>query len=166
MRPFWEAATFVVETLAMKLAPLDKDGLDLVFTIGQQKPLNTSGSFAAKVFGRHMQENKPRVPHTADEERKTDMTETFGIVFADFLKSRKSKRMTLLVLTDGLWRGSRPEQPVERKIANLVRRALSGGDNMEERRLSISFIRFGDYPDAIRRLTSLDDDFSSKYEVP
>jgi hypothetical protein len=166
MRPYWEAATYVIETLTMKLAPLDKDGLDLVFTIGQQKPVNRSGSGAAKAFAKIMEQKKPPAPRTADEEAKTDMAETFGIVFEDFLRSYKSKRMTLLVLTDGLWRGSRPERPVEEKIANFVRKAQSKSDNMEERRFSISFIRFGDYPDAIGRLTSLDDDFSSTYKVP
>jgi len=165
MLRFWTRAALVLETLALKLAPLDKDGLDLVFTSGPHRTYKGKGSQAAKGFTHLMDEKKPTFPTEPSAEVKTDMTETLGVVFDEYLRRRKSKRMTLLVLTDGLWRGTKTQESVETKIATFVRGALNGR-HMEDRRFSISFIRFGDYPEAIDRLQRLDDDFSRLYDVP
>ncbi|OAP62701.1 hypothetical protein AYL99_01928 [Fonsecaea erecta] len=166
MLQFWPSVSFVLETLAMKLAPLDKDGLDLVFTSAPQKTHKGKGSQAGTRFVKLLVKKKPAFPQNAAEEVKTDMTETLGVIFNEYIRSNKNKRMTLLVLTDGLWRGTKCETAVETKIADFVRQTPLNGNHMEDRRFSISFIRFGDYPEAIARLQRLDDDFSGLYKVP
>ncbi|OAG42928.1 hypothetical protein AYO21_02879 [Fonsecaea monophora] len=165
MLHFWPEATDVLETLAMKLAPLDDDGLDMVFTSGPLRPYNKGGKKAASKFAGLMKEKTPAMPPDPTLEVKTDMTETLGVVFDEYLQSYKNKRMTLLVLTDGLWRGTKAENPVEVKIAKFLKKVLDG-NHMEDRRFSISFIRFGDYPEAVTRLSWLDDDFPKVYRVP
>lgn len=54
MRPFWKVATFVLETLTMKLAGLDDDGLDLVFTIGTDWNISNAGKTAVAKFAKAM----------------------------------------------------------------------------------------------------------------
>ncbi|OQU97590.1 Protein kinase domain-containing protein isoform 2 [Cladophialophora immunda] len=165
MLRFWPAATYVLTTLAMKLAPLDDDGLDLVFTSGPQRSYQGQGRQAAKTFANQMEQKVPILPYSPALEVKTDMAETLGVVFDEYLRSRKDKRMTLLVLTDGLWRGTKAENPVGAKIAKFLGKALKG-NHMDDRWFSISFIRFGDYPEAITRLNWLDDQFSNAHQVP
>jgi hypothetical protein len=167
MRPFWEVATFVLETLAMKLAGLDDDGLDLVFTIGQNRNIyNAKGRNVPTKFRKAMEIASPTMPARPDQKEKTDIGETLGQVFDDYLKSYKKKRMTLLVLTDGIWEGSVKERGVEKKIANFVGELLKRHGAMEDRRFSIEFIRFGEDVKAISRLRRLDNELEQEFKIP
>lgn len=167
MRRFWEEATFVLETLAMKLAGLDDDGLDLVFTIGQDwNVCNAKRQNALARFKRAMENATPIMVDNFNQAEKTNMNETLGQVFDDYLKSNQRKRMTLLVLTDGIWQGSVKEKGVEKKIAGFVQELLRRQQTMEDRRFSIQFIRFGDDANAIKRLDGLDNQLSKDYKIP
>jgi hypothetical protein len=167
MRPFWDVATYVLETLAMKLAGLDKDGLDLVFTTGQDWNIdNARGSGAPMKFRRAMERASPIVPDKPDLKLKTDMCETLGQVFQEYLTAHQKKKMTLLVLTDGIWEGSVRDKAVEKKIATFVEELVKRHGAMEDRRFSIEFIRFGDDANAISRLTGLDDGLEEEFRIP
>ncbi|EXJ79744.1 serine/threonine protein kinase [Capronia epimyces CBS 606.96] len=163
MLPFWGVATYVLETLTLKLAGLDEDGLDLVFTIGEEFNINNARrANSAARFQKAMQEMTPKDPGDADEEfLRTDMTAVLGRVFDEYLKTDRHKAMTLLILTDGLWLGSVKEDVVEKKIADFVKELNS----MEPRRFSIEFIRFGDDRTAIKRLEALDNAMEDRYGI-
>ncbi|EXJ80449.1 serine/threonine protein kinase [Capronia coronata CBS 617.96] len=172
MWPFWDVATYVLETLAMKLAGLDDDGLDLVFTIGDKYNLRNAKSWkTASLFRKAMKGAAPGPLPTAaagngqNETQevllRTDMTAVLGRVFDDYLETNRKRPMTLLILTDGLWLGSVKEDVVEKKIVDFVRKLNS----MEPRRFSIQFISFGDHPDAIRRLEGLDDEMEKRFGI-
>jgi hypothetical protein len=166
MGPFWKVATYVLETLAMKLAPLDEDGLDLVFTIGHEMPFNAKGKNASKEFRKQMDRAAPSPMRDSSGEKRTNMAETLGRVFTNYTNQTKSKRMTLLVLTDGRWRGTTKGNMVEDKIATFVKNPFVQKYGMEDRRFSISFIQFGDDQDAFERLKWLDDQWSEAYNLP
>ncbi len=166
MSLFWNETTCVLETLTMKLAPLDKDGLDLVFTVGQEKPFNAKGKNAHKEFRKRMDWAAPSANSSASAERKTNMTETLGRVFSEYISQNKRKRMTLLVLTDGQWRGMPERTAVGKKIADFINSSFVQRHKMEDRRFSISFIQFGDDPYVSKLLKWLDDQWSTLYDLP
>ncbi|OQV08585.1 hypothetical protein CLAIMM_12832 [Cladophialophora immunda] len=166
MGPFWKVATYVLETLAMKLAPLDEDGLDLVFTIGHEMPFNAKGKNAFKEFRKQMDRAAPSPVRDSSGEKRTNMAETLGRVFTNYTNQTKSKRMTLLVLTDGRWRGTTTGNTVEDKIATFVKNPFVHKYGLEDRWFSISFIQFGEDPDASKRLKWLDDELSEAYKIP
>jgi hypothetical protein len=167
MLPFWKVATYVLETLAMKLAGLDDDGLDLVFTIGQDwNVVDAKGSKGLAKFRKAMENACPIVPDMPGLKEKTDMGETLGQVFDEYLKSHRNKRMTLLVLTDGIWEGSVKDKGVEKKIADFLGELRKHHKTMEDRRFSIEFIRFGDDANAISRLERLDNGLEQEFKIP
>lgn len=167
MHQFWDDVTYTVETLAMKLAGLDDDGLDLIFTVGQEENIeNVKGVNVHAKFRKAMDKKRPSQPIDPEMWVKTDMKETLSQIFDEYLQGSQGKRMTLMVFTDGLWEGTVTEKAVEEKIANFVRYLLQFRPRMEDRWFSIEFIRFGDNPKAISRLRRLDDELVEKFEIP
>lgn len=158
MSPHWEAAKFVLETLAMKLAGIDKDGLDLYFTFGAINVQNAAGLTAPKKFVDSMDLASPNHPDRGDQPFETDMSANLGPIFD---KYNPAKRMTLIVLTDGVWakRGG-----VEKMIAGFIKN-LSAKRQAELRRFSIEFVRFGTDDAAKARLKWLDDKLHTEYDV-
>ncbi|KAL2405854.1 hypothetical protein ABEF95_000368 [Exophiala dermatitidis] len=165
MWQFWDVATYVVETLAMKLAGLDDDGLDLVFTIGDEFNIkNARGKSTPTNFGAAMRKAAPRAPGSIVEgDLCTDMAAVLARMFDAYLKSNQRKRMTLLILTDGLWAGSVKAGMVERKIVEFVKNPKLG--SLEPRRFSIEFIQFGDDGPAGERLKELDNTMEHRFGI-
>lgn len=166
MYPFWDVTSFILTTLAMKLSGLDKDGLNLRFTIRMEHVNNAKKARAPGKFEDAMSRAKPQ----ESEIVKTNMAESLGRVLEEYLQARKGKRMTLIVLTDGVWPGSMREKSVERKIADFLKvlsqRHLSQRHQaLEDRQYTIQFIRFGEDPRAIQRLNFLDNDFPQEYNI-
>ncbi|KAL9623131.1 MAG: hypothetical protein Q9160_002645 [Pyrenula sp. 1 TL-2023] len=162
MRSHWDVATFVLETLTMKLIGLDEDGLDLRFTIGTYQIDNARGFKAAKKFKEAM--TNPTVSDL--EMAKTNMSESLGRIFDEYFRSPKQKQRTLIVLTDGIWEGSVKDKSVEKKIVDCMSKLRQRNVSMVDRQYTIQFIRFGDDPEAIRRLNELDDNLESEYHIP
>jgi hypothetical protein len=161
MLPFWNVATYVLETLAMKLAGLDDDGLDLSFTLGDTTLENEKGLQAPVNFKSAMVNAKPS---SGGVEEKTDMRETLSEIFEEYLENKnagKARQMTLIVLTDGIWKGSVSPEGVEEKIAEF----LGNFGTLKDRAFSIQFVRFGDHADAIERLRRLDDEMPKKFGI-
>ena len=158
----WGEAGFVLETLVMKLAGIDDDGLDLRFTIGRYSVNDAKGSKTASKFRNAMREAEPaQTPQT-----KTNMAESLGRVFNEYLQSRKGKNLTLLVLTDGIWEGSVKEKSVEMKIVECITALRHRHQSMEDRPYTIQFIRFGNDAEAISRLDDLDNNIGENYGIP
>lgn len=156
MRPHWQAVGYVLETLAMKLAGIDEDGLDLDFTLGPINVRNAAGFTAPRKFMDAMARANPNNPDRGTIE--TDMGARLGPIFD---KYNPKKRMTLIVLTDGVWA---KQEGVEEMIAGFIKK-LSAREHAELRRFSIGFVRFGTDEVARERLQWLDDDLPGKHGV-
>ncbi len=158
----WYVATFVLVTLAWKLSGLDDDGLDVVFTVGTES--NIKDAKGGHVLERFENAMKAACP---EQGSKTDMKHTLGQAFDEYIQTpqKKRKRMTLIVLTDGIWEDSVKENGVEMKIAEFLSRQRTVDPGFEDRRFSIQFIRFGDHPRARARLEALDNTFWRDYHV-
>jgi hypothetical protein len=159
MLPFWDVATFVLETLAKKLRGLDDDGLDLFFANGDKWNIVASSHSTHEHFKKAMNNARPM------QDSKTDITERLTKIFDTYNNGTQAKRMTLIVLTDGVWEGTVFEEKIDKKIAEFVGKLEMKGHRSEERRFSIQFIRFGDDPKAIARLKRLDNDLKEKYKI-
>ncbi|KAK8006643.1 hypothetical protein PG991_012940 [Apiospora marii] len=119
MEPYWPAMRITLETLASKIGKLDKDGLDIEFTIG--KSHNTSKTHVRKLLQKfdraHEEALQPRAPSRTG----TDMATILGQIFSEYLKDT-SKAMTLIVLSDGLWEGTHSDEDVKTSIVEFLRR--------------------------------------------
>jgi hypothetical protein len=163
----WEWATFMVETLAMKLARLDEDGLDLVFTNGDE--YNIKGSKDASEFKERMLKAEPN-----PESPPTDMSVCLGELSRSYLAQGPrniTKRLTLIIVTDGMWGVSgnpSRENPVDKKIVNFVKEliAKAGRSMVEDRWFSIQFISFATDPSAHAYLNHLDSDLWKLHNIP
>lgn len=158
----WWTVKRVLLALAMKIGRLDKDGVDLVYTIGEHRNLNN-------VKGRDIYRSfKTSLDNTGDSISDSDMTsmrKTLGTIFSEYLKDT-SKRMTLIILTDGIWEGSRTADDVEHLIVDFVEKLQERRRSMEQRWFSIQFVYFGDEDTpAISRLKSLDDNMKERFSI-
>jgi hypothetical protein len=159
----WEWATFLVETLAIKLAGLDDDGLDLVFTSGGDYNLRDVKD--ATRFRTAMQNATP-----GPTSPPTDMSTCLGELFRRYLDDF-SKQLTLIIVTDGTWGigGSTPVQnPADQKIVNFIRdlTKVAGRSLVEDRWFSIQFVSFATDPRAQEHLQYLDSRLSGKADIP
>lgn len=164
MAPWWEWVTFIVETLALKLARLDDDGLDLVFTSGSEYNLK-SVKDAAK-FRTAMGRATPN-PNS----HKTDMSRCLGDLSRPYLSTSPDKQLTLIIFTDGMWGlagGASSQNPVDKKIVNFIKELTSelGLSKVEDRWFSIQFISFATDPRAQEYLDYLDSGLSGVHKVP
>lgn len=163
MRPHWKRAKLVLETLAMKVGPLDENGLDLLFTIGQEyNRENIKGFDIPPVFRAAM-----------DDAQAPEDEQSLYTPMAEALKSRlseyrndMSKKLTIIVLTTGEWENGNTDD-VERGIAeNFRKMSAMLADFYTERWCTIEFVSFGDNEQALQRLKDLDDTFSERYSIP
>src|SRR5690242_13458345 len=106
MRPFWPEAEFLARTLMMMVRGVDDDGVD--FYVTDNTVSKTATNDPGKIR-KAMNEAEPNA-NSLD----TDMNAALGRIFSDRLEKlryekrygRKIKKMTLIVLTDGVWRGT------------------------------------------------------------
>jgi hypothetical protein len=169
MRQFQYAATFVVETLARKLQGIDKNGLDLKFTIGErQYDVDGAGKEAPSKFRNAMFDAWPKDDvHRAE---KTDMSYTLGQIFSQYRKTQQ-KQMTLIIVTDGIW-----DCPLERDVDGNIRpdkleaplvtfmEHIRRIQPHEKRWFTIQFLQLGEDPNSTERLRRFDDDLEEIYK--
>jgi hypothetical protein len=157
MKPHWAVATQVLITLAMKIGPLDKDGLDLIYTIGSNyNRKEVTGWAIPKTFRNSMQSSGEEINHMY----KTNMKETLEKIFDRYTDT--SKKMTLIVLTDGLWEGCANNDDVEKLIASFLTKLKPRLKKWESRWFSIQFVSFGENEPALDRLRNLDDNMPTE----
>ncbi|KAH7163468.1 kinase-like domain-containing protein [Dactylonectria estremocensis] len=162
MKPHWNNVTMVLLALAMKIGPLDKDGLDLVYTIGERNCLNNIKG--QKIETKFQQSIENAFWHIDERNDKTDMAAALSRIFDDYLKDT-SKKQTLLILTDGCWDGSKRIDDVENKIRNFVNHLKAKLNLYESRWFSIQFISFGNNEANLKRLQELDDTLNAEEDV-
>jgi hypothetical protein len=165
----WQNVLFTLETLYLKLDGLDKNGVDLVFTDrgksnNNKDELKRSSGRTALV--RSMNEARPTTPNEFEDRVRTNMREVLSPIFQKFLESHQDKRMTLIVLTDGMWEGNNKEEGVAQKIADFFKRWQNRWGVVEDRWFSIQFVSFGNDETALHRLQVLDDEMEDTYKIP
>ena len=173
MDRFWYEAMYLLETLIRKARNQDPDGMDLFFTSGSVKVegyesrMKIVERFKHDRFTKAMKDPKarPALGHHTDLGHTNPLTKMSEILasYLDEVRRQKyrgipHKKMTLIVLTDGLWEGMNDKEGVRNLIIQVVTklREIIGDVKLNERPLSIQFIQFGDNPDAEYRLWSLD----------
>lgn len=155
----WSDVKRTLLTLAMKIGPLDKDGLDLRYSCGNHGVLSNIKGFDIKSkFSTSMDEVERRIHGNI----RTDMCAALSKVFDEYLEGDGKKRQTLIILTNGKWEGSSNKRDVEDLIIKFIKRLERIKDRMEDRWFSIQFVSFGDDENALRRLAFLDDELEAR----
>ncbi|KAI1123858.1 hypothetical protein F5Y10DRAFT_43490 [Nemania abortiva] len=163
MKEHLDHAKVTLLVLAEKVAASDKDGIDLVFTFADHLLGCQNVRDPWTRFSKAMKNADERIPTDPRQPLATDMARTLGEIFEEYEKKRTSKRMTLIILTDGIWGGSGQPDEVEEKIAQFFK-GSKRANGFEDRPFTIQFVSFGDR--AIDRLDALDDDMEKKYGIP
>ncbi|KAL1606266.1 hypothetical protein SLS60_003668 [Paraconiothyrium brasiliense] len=187
MIPYWAEAIYLLETLVLMAKRSDKDGMDLYFTIPDQRksrdrPFQATlqGAKSESQFRKAMEEKDPKKGLWTD----TDMIAPIENIFDEFLNPSEdlkqlksimkrpkktqggSKALTLLILTNGTWGAMDPDAIngcIEKLLKDLSERGLIGNSKKGfDRHVSIEFIQFGDDPTVTERLRALDDGMEIK----
>jgi hypothetical protein len=162
MAEFWGAAKTLLSDLVTKARHVDKNGMELVFTAGENnfKATNKVANFAQAM---------DKEGHKPVAQGYTHMSAVLGRILAEYLrqyaKTRdkmrdKMRKLTIIVFTDGIWAGMKKELAVDNKIVEFSQRLKEErGNDLEEdeRRVSIEFVQFGNDRKASVRLKRLDD---------
>ena len=142
----------------MKAAGQDENGMDLSFTIGRSELNNKK---TGSDFWRAM-ENSEVQPNDGMH---TDMQKPLDRILSaqvEEMKRNRSKgspkKLTIIVLTDGVWAGMKNKRDVEKTIVKFGKDVQKFLGNSEPRSVSIEFIQFGYNVDATHRLRRLDDE--------
>jgi len=159
MEDFWYEAKFLLETLLKKAQGLDENGMDLMFTIGSYDVENQKGTSRIMTQMDNMKARPKKGMHT-------DMRGSLGNIFDKYITDARRKKqynsdiknLTLIVLTDGKWEGTKNKEEVNRKIVYFSRELEGIIGNLKDRPVSIEFIQFGYDEDATYRLKALDND--------
>ncbi|KAI1475554.1 hypothetical protein F4774DRAFT_421439 [Daldinia eschscholtzii] len=158
MITYWRAMSIVIETLVSKVKLLDKDGLDIEFTVGHQHN-------AHSVSDKRLLSRFEGAKQEASSRRylvQTDMAKVLTRIFDDYLRNPR-RAMTLIVLTDGRWEGTSDIRSVEKAIAEFLKRPALAS-KLEKRWFTIQFISLGyGVPDILVRL---DDGIGKEYSIP
>ena len=163
MRPHWKCAKLVLETLAMKIGPMDENGLDVLFAIGcgNYKKENVKGFDIPSTFRSAME--LAEAPHEKDMYQ-TPMAQALLPILTTH-KSDMSKKLTIIVLTTGEWEGQ-PDD-VERVVAtNIEKMCQEKPDFQTERWFTMEFVSFGDNEAALQRLGDLDNKMQERFGIP
>lgn len=160
MSEHWPIVVFVAETLVKKAAGLDKDGVDLKFTIAGSVH-NRSGlkqDAGRKAFRAALNAAAPDFSNNNNVQ--TDMFSVLDEIFKQW--ERYGRRpTTLLVLTDGVWANTLANL-VDNRILNIAEQLSDTGSQSFNitgpRKFSIQFIRFGDDGKCIDKLSRLDNE--------
>ena len=184
MAKIWRHVTHLLRVLVWRSLHYDDDGMELKFTIGSDN-LNLTPKKSQKVedFVKKMKAAAPKL--NGD---KTDMSASLSLILERHFKhyrhddaSQMKRKLTILVLTDGLWEWN-GEYDVDNYLVNCIQKipdiqwkpepesskgknTLGSSASPSSRPISIQFIRFGDHAKAIERLDRLDNQLKDRREL-
>ncbi|EMD91908.1 hypothetical protein COCC4DRAFT_201735 [Bipolaris maydis ATCC 48331] len=168
----WPILTFVVETLAMNAAGIDKSGIDLRFTVegSRHNASDIVGENGRRVLKEKLRAAWPE--HKPKPNATTDMTMILENIYKEWHRNRQPAT-TLYVFTDGKWStesltalrlvAKNPNShhdiilnppPLHKAIMAFAEQDRQQTGN---RHFSIQFIRFGDNAPDTEHLQWLDD---------
>lgn len=129
MARFWKHATYLLRVLVWRALECDDDGMELVFTMGQEslglKPQKTrkqkKRSQEPGDFTKKMDDARP----DREANVKTDMKASLESILGSHLRAHRDgdvmkRGLTLLVLTDGLW-AANDERDVEEYLVTFIK---------------------------------------------
>ncbi|KAF4871696.1 Serine/threonine-protein kinase mph1 [Colletotrichum siamense] len=149
----WPDVTTTLLSLAMKIGTLDKDGLDLKFTIGEKH--NVSGAKEWTILNK-FSKSLESVGTSVDRRNMTNMATALLKIFDDY--QNHDKKQTLIILTDGMWEASEHEDDVANAITDFIKTLRGKLKKGQRRWFTIQFVSFGADERALERLRRLDDD--------
>jgi hypothetical protein len=149
----WPIVTFVAETMVKRAAGLDKDGVDLRFTIdgSQHNKYSLKRDAGRRDFRAALDAAAP--DNITNDEFQTDMFTALEEMVLSWKKKGKPAT-TLLILTDGKWR-----RTVQNQVDNIILNLATETDRSKhvgKRTFGIQFIRFGE--DCADKLSELDNE--------
>lgn len=156
MRTHWPICEFVCNTVALKIGGLDKDGIDVQFTIDNNH-LHLSKP-SPKDLRERLREARPAI----GEQHGTDMGSTLERIFNTYLNRKKFKATTIIIFTDAIWEGTRPVDDI---IVKFARSIENHPNRFDPRHFTIGFIRFGDGAQEKKKLKYLDDHLCRNYHL-
>ncbi len=159
MRSVWAAATTTLATLAMKISALnDSDGLDLTFTCSNS---HSGSRLKAGSMPDALEQSMEQAFRNINDHDHTNMAKTLQRIL-DGYGDAPAKRTTLIVLTDGKWRGGKPGD-IESLLAAFVKKLSCRLDRLRTRWFTMQFISFGEDTEATQRLSLLNTELSNTY---
>jgi hypothetical protein len=162
MVPYWPLLKFVADTLAMKVAPLDDDGIDFRFTIAGylHNRTNMQGLDGLAEMRRVLDNAEPKPPSEGHERDRSpsDMSATLQEIFNEYWKKNECKATTVIVLTDGKWEGTQPANLINTAIVDFARGVQNDKRNFGDRHFTIGFVQFGEGMNEKLKLKVLDDE--------
>ncbi len=150
----------VLEILTRKAQNLDKDGMELRFTNTSRSEAPSRGKelerFKDAMASQEVRPNRPGW--------QTDMSAVLGDILTEWLErpGDSKKNMTIIVLTDGMWKGMDREEAVYEKIIEFEMVKRNKIQNVRKRPVSIQFVSFGNDAFALDRLNRLDNELKTK----
>ncbi|KAI8237572.1 hypothetical protein K4K54_012214 [Colletotrichum sp. SAR 10_86] len=137
----------------MKIGTLDKDGLDLMFTVGERHDVLGATEWSIPERFRKSLQAAEESMHPRSN---TNMATTLLKIFDKY--EDRNKKQTLIILTDGLWAGSDSSNDVETNISEFIKNLKKTLKKSQLRWFTFQFVSFGSDDRALRRLRLLDDD--------
>jgi hypothetical protein len=199
MDSHWIYVKDLISVLVAFLYEQDDDGMDLYFTSSKQligKGLHEPKQFVEEM-NKHrpraeVQEHKPFAavsdPHSeflppdsipraatastaSSSEPNENMSEVLDWILENWFHSfmENGKKLTLIILTDGVWPGVKKKATVTQGIIHAVERAQNKkklSKQLNERGLSIQFVRFGHDEAAIEALDQMDNNLRGTDDKP
>ena len=147
----------VLELLSSLTKRYDPDGLDLYFTTQARKLKPKTNAQVLKFFDERpaygLPDMRARFASIIEQyqSRFGSKNTLSRLLHPNSIPSKGPRRLTLYVLTDGVWQ---PGCTLITEIRNLV--ALLQKHNLPNKHVGIQFIRFGDDVEGKKRLKTLD----------
>lgn len=137
----------------------------------------TNGSFSCKIKDKTLVNDISNAMNRPDvrprPEYQTDLSHKLGGLLLGWLDKFKQKRskaemrkLTLIILTDGIWTGMAKESDVEERIVIYAKNLLEvPGSELLTRPVSIQFVAFGKDSYALSRLRHLDNNLKYNHNI-
>lgn len=162
MRPHWKDVAQLLTVLSYMVKGLDRDGLDLHFTMSSRR-MNEASS--TKLV-RHVERAHPGGASDID----LSLDRILNPYLEQLMSNKAPRRNWLLprnfarplniyVLTDGVWL---PDSDGTRSIKAFVAKLHELGIHNPAKQIGIQFIQFGNDRDGAKKLQHLDSDFATE----
>lgn len=178
MAKHWPRIQDVLPLLMAMLSGQDDDGIDLYFTSSTEgyEKLMEPWQLTEPLGHKDPRSRKPGHVAQASKTQKTEkdpddvyevLTHILNLIGP---KKKYSSKVTILILTDGVWPKTN-KLTVREAISNWLRRqsTLQDGEPeavLNDRYYSIQFVQLGEDPSGTQALVDLDDNLEHLYGVP
>lgn len=161
MMEHWDDVTACVDILSYTVKKFDRDGIDLYFTISDDKCNEKHATPIVDAVKKHRLLPSSRSSHRMADiysrlvqilnGYRADLDKKYG-PHRLHLPTHRVKKTILFIFTDGLWQ---PESDAEGPIRDLLKTLKDY--SLPNNQFGIQFVRFGDEAEGIELLDYLDD---------